>query len=1197
MQKTAPFQHTKLALIIATIATPAATLAGPMDLVQYPPGSAYKTPIPNVILSIDTSGSMDTTDSGMTKSRLAFVREGLKNTLIQKPDGTPVTKYDNKFRLAWQSYRCNNIPSTTGNCNNDNAIAKFSGTHKTTFATWAKNLTSGTASGTTNTPSHMLVWNAGEYLKTTGNNSPWNATPGTSDSQPLDCRKAYHIFLTDGGWNYSTPTKWYPAYTPDKAGAATAFSFNTKILATDPYAQEIQNADGKLKNLPEKIKKAPDVNQFDPTTNGQLKVYSDSYTRNIKNSANNKDYVYPSLADMAFHYWATDLQPGIANKLSPRITKSGPEKFTSGTLENTIDEEWNPKNNPATWQHLVQYIVGYGPKASTLTKNTTTSPQFTGGMYGSGFTDLVVGKTKWDNVIGTAADGDYDDYRPQDMWHMAINSRGKFYPVSGGDLTSVFSDIFDDLIVDTSAPISGFTSASGSVSRTDTQSYQTTYVAAEDKNSNDNRWFGFVTSDTLSTTGDATPNADWGLIAGKHKTTADKLSELSDISTRLILSYDFLASTDKGISFKWANFSETPDPATTASAKMWLNNGSAGTATTILGDGRGEDRLNFIRGDRSKEALNDTSAASIKFRNRKSIQGDIVNSTVWYVGEPASGYAAGSYKSFASTYRTRMPMIYVGGNDGMLHGFSAKDGTEKIAYVPHGVIQNLAKLTDPNYDHRYFVDGSPMSGDVNLGAAGSPDWRTLLVGTLGAGGRGFFVLDVTKSGPKDASSTVPSDFTEGKAAALVVMDKTAAATVDAAPPSKPEDPNAHPDIGHIMGEPPVSESNQQRALQITQMNDGRWAFISGNGYNSVNEKPVLLIQYLDGDKSLKTIQPSDPACPVAVKGNGLSAPQFLDINGDGIPDMVYAGDLCGNIWKFDISSTTASNWGVAFGGTPLFTAQYTNSATGSSSRQPITTAPVLRPNRKVGGLMVAFGTGQNLTEGDRTEKSVQTVYSVLDNTRYTVETTGADKGRVRIKTSAPTPSPVSNGRSDLLKQDVINGASAGTAGDKASLGREFWKLSTEEVTYVCEAGDTVCEAKIKKGWYLDLPMAGERVTKNIGFFDGSNILEIMSEVPASGSATAGGDEVCAPQPSVAKPFRTLINISSGTPAKPPILDVNGDGVYKAADDGEYARMTASSKELRFTTKDLQIRKGNDGKTDKLAKLPELLLRPSWRQLK
>ena len=132
---------------------------------------------------------------------------------------------------------------------------------------------------------------------------------------------------------------------------------------------------------------------------------------------------------------------------------------------------------------------------------------------------------------------------------------------------------------------------------------------------------------------------------------------------------------------------------------------------------------------------------------------------------------------------------------------------------------------------------------------------------------------------------------------------------------------------------------------------------------------------------------------------------------------------------------------------------------------------------------------------------------------------------------------------------------------------------------------------------MDLPVAGERVTTSFDFYDGGNILEIISEKPASGSATASGEEVCAPQPQAARPFRTLINIASGSTAKPPIMDVNGDGAYTATDDGGYARMTASSKELRFATKNKQIRKGNDGKEDKLAKLPELMLRPGWRQLK
>lgn len=128
-------------------------------------------------------------------------------------------------------------------------------------------------------------------------------------------------------------------------------------------------------------------------------------------------------------------------------------------------------------------------------------------------------------------------------------------------------------------------------------------------------------------------------------------------------------------------------------------------------------------------------------------------------------------------------MVYVGGNDGMLHGFSAKDGTEKIAYVPHGVVQNLAALADPNYAHRYYVDGSPFTGDVDLGST-TADWRTYLVGTLGAGGQGYFVLDVTRSGPDSAytgTAAPATNFTEANAADLVVMDKTAAPSTDALP--------------------------------------------------------------------------------------------------------------------------------------------------------------------------------------------------------------------------------------------------------------------------------------------------------------------------------------------------------------------------------------------------------------------------------
>src|SRR5690606_21112528 len=116
------------------------------------------------------------------------------------------------------------------------------------------------------------------------------------------------------------------------------------------------------------------------------------------------------------------------------------------------------------------------------------------------------------------------------------------------------------------------------------------------------------------------------------------------------------------------------------------------------------------------------------FRKRWSRQGSIVNSEVWYLGAPVSNYALPGYTEFTRTWAKREPMLYVGGNDGMLHGFTAKDGTERIAYVPRGVMRDLPKLTSPTFNnhHQYFVDGSPMTGDVYDSA-----WKTLLVGTLG----------------------------------------------------------------------------------------------------------------------------------------------------------------------------------------------------------------------------------------------------------------------------------------------------------------------------------------------------------------------------------------------------------------------------------------------------------------------------------
>ena len=113
-----------------------------------------------------------------------------------------------------------------------------------------------------------------------------------------------------------------------------------------------------------------------------------------------------------------------------------------------------------------------------------------------------------------------------------------------------------------------------------------------------------------------------------------------------------------------------------------------------------------------------------------------MNSSPTYVSVPEAGWAVSSYRDFRSAALNRTPIIYTGANDGMLHAFRASDGREMLGYVP-GIFYNndpakssLSRLTNQAYSHKYFVDGTPMVNDVEVGSA----WKTVLVGGLNWGG-------------------------------------------------------------------------------------------------------------------------------------------------------------------------------------------------------------------------------------------------------------------------------------------------------------------------------------------------------------------------------------------------------------------------------------------------------------------------------
>lgn len=1111
MNKNAIFKKTILCTLIGSMCAPYAAFAAPLDLSQLPPGLVAIPPTPNVILTVDDSGSMgDPINGNGTPIKMTQLKAALADVFNDKlllPDG--------KIRLAWHSMWNNGGSPGAGTITAGavNSMKTLNDTHRTNFLTFASKLTASNG-----TPSHKMMKQAYDYMKTGKSiNSPWSTDPGVKELPYLGCRRSYQIFMTDGAWNG---------------------------YANSELPGNVDNATITL----------PDGTVYNPTS-----AQSNAYQGTLDNL----------LADWSMKMWSEDLQPDISNDLKPSTTDGVPSTETINGV--ALQRYWNPKHNPATWQHIVQYTIGYGKDAYSW-PGTPKWSSMDDDNYGAGgdYAKLIGGTVNWSPTTF----GNLNANNPAELWHMAINTRGRFYPTGPDrkyDLKEAFRNIVETINLQNASDVGRMGASASTNIRTDLSRF----VAGFDPK----RWSGYVYADKVDTTGAVTPEPGWGVNTGApapkdRKTTAQKLDVLTaaDITNRVILTTNDLLNT--GVSFEW----DTGVLKLSAAQKLLLNS-----------DSKGQDRINYLRGDRTKEG----GTTLLPFRIRDSRQGDIINSNVWYVAEPSSNYPHKGYKAFTSTNANRLPMVYVGGNDGMLHGFSAVNGDEKIAYVPKAVYPELNKLSDPSYAHRYYVDGSPFTGDVDIADKSdpgySPNWRTMLVGTLAAGGKGYFVLNVTQPGSKD--STVSSDFTKANAASLVVLDRTLHPSAPLVAGSDDED------IGNIFAPPVMDDVNPFKTTQIALLNDNRWAVVMGNGYNSKNERPVLLIQYLDGTKALKKIvatgtqvvsTPVNAVTDTNVLANGLSAPKLLDLNSDGKVDVAYAGDLKGNLWKFDLTSKTASDWKVAeFDGArkPLFVATYTN-----GKRQPISAPPTVKPNdRGVGGMMVAFGTGVNVTDADRNSTDVQSVYSVHDNTKYkqasdgtlTVNTDTADNG------VAPVSVPAS--RATLVKQDMTT-AAGGITGGGANSDQRFWKMSDNDVNYDKTKG------AVKQGWYFDFQVSSERVLRPMTFFDGSNNMMVWSVTPAYGG-NGTGEESCEPAGTDEKAYLTLLNIMDGKRPSVQVMNTDGNAYYNKTDDGLTSRMTIFPGATSTTVgkKTISIR-GEGDKVKELARMPEQPMRPSWRQL-
>ncbi len=441
------------------------------------------------------------------------------------------------------------------------------------------------------------------------------------------------------------------------------------------------------------------------------------------------------------------------------------------------------------------------------------------------------------------------------------------------------------------------------------------------------------------------------------------------------------------------------------------NSGGAAlfNATNVNADGNAlsgkTNLINYLRGDQSGE-VGDTA----EFRRRVSLMGDIANSSPLYLAAPVNrNYqrydwdGAASYRTFLTSNAERAPVVYVGANDGMLHAFNGTNGREVMAYIPKQIMTEEADLesfADPEYQHKYYVDGSSVVFDAYIGSS----WRSILLGSLGRGGDSLFAIDVTD----------PTALTTEDAADKILWDKR------------------FPELGVTTNKP-----------VIARLNNGKWVAVAGYGYNNSTNKAGLLVIDLENGNVLRKLETSSGT------PNGLGQVEGWDASGDGNTDWFFAGDILGNIWKFDLSSANPSEWAVAYGGQPLFTA-----VDAAGDAQAITGGITVSSQPETGHLWIFFGTGKMLSSEDPLLSDPNSWYGIRDGM-------------------------VISGRADLEGRDI---------------------LLQDANARVIEPGAPY-DMLGKRGWYIDLGDARERIVNRPQLVGNSLVVNTITP----------GDNDCNPQ--------------------------------------------------------------------------------------
>jgi type IV pilus assembly protein PilY1 len=741
-------------------------------------------------------------------------------------------------------------------------------------------------------------------------------------------------------------------------------------------------------------------------------------TTEIKASAGQSSIA--GLMAKAKSYFATN--PPSSNGCTPHryvvlVTDGLPTYDLSG-------KTWPPLGSAAATGYGV--TATFNPDGSLATTNDqalTDTINNLKALNTAGISTYVIG-------LGAGVNPSLDPVAAQTMTAMAIagGTGSYFAATSASALTNDLESILGAILAATQSVASVAVNSTGL--STNSVVYQSQFVSSDALQDWTGNLYAFPANPYTGVVDTAPADALWAAATQLDAQTWD--------SGRKIATWDPVVNA--ATPFRW-------NTSTTASSGIASSTLLGQDLETFTADTSGSDVLQFLRGSSAQEVRNGG-----QFRNRTHKLGDIIFSNPAYVGAPSANYLSSSYLSFAQTYASRLPVIYVGANDGMLHAFDAATGNERFAYIPTGVYANLINLVSPYYNsrHLFFVDGSPQQADVQFS---DNSWHTVLFGTEGAGGKSVFAIDITNPASITSESALSSS---------VLWDFT------------------NTDMGLGYANPVIANSNA-----------GLLAFI-GNGYDSTNEKPFLFALTpqtgaIFAKVDLCAAVPT--ACNLSV-ANGLSTVIAVNTSGQAgaAANMIYAGDLQGNLWRIDISNALPSAWTVSV----LLQARDS-----SGNAQPITTAPVatLNPDYpQLAGTMVFVGTGQLLGISDLSNTHTQSIYGVYD---------------------PPTPygSPLT--RSSLVQQ-TLTSATIGT-------------------TQVAVVSSVAVSLPTTKGWFIDLTLnSGERVVNTPLLRSGA--LVVTSTQPSASTCAAGGTS-----------FSYVINYATGSAFPAPQFDANGDGAINSSD--------------------------------------------------